>query len=246
MTEKLTYVYVVVDRSGSMGSIRRAAWSGINEVIGAIQSNAAAAGGTTIASVIQFDSPEYGPVEWLYDHVDAVSLQPIAEAAYAPRGSTALYVALKAVLVKGESQRTTDDTGFLVTVISDGEENASTEIDGKTIKAEIARLEATKKWTFAYMLANVKIGDVQRDLGAQLGSTRNFAATQIGTATASHAMADAVGTYMSSTRSSGQTSSDSFYDDAEAEREKRASQAAKDPKPLDAISRVIGRRDAKP
>ena len=66
----------------------------------------------------------------------------------------------------------------LVTVITDGEENSSTEYDGKAIKALVEELKG-KGWVFAYIGANQDVEKVAATISVT--NVMNFAATDHGT-----------------------------------------------------------------
>ena len=66
----------------------------------------------------------------------------------------------------------------LVTVVTDGYENASKEYDGKAIKALVDELKA-KGWVFAYIGANQDAKAVSKSLG--IVNALNFEATVCGT-----------------------------------------------------------------
>ena len=67
----------------------------------------------------------------------------------------------------------------LVTVVTDGYENASKEYSGKAIKALVDELKA-KGWVFAYIGANQDVEAVAATIS--ITNVLNFEATSIGTA----------------------------------------------------------------
>ena len=70
----------------------------------------------------------------------------------------------------------------LVTIITDGYENASTEYDRTSVKALTEKLDK-QGWTFAYIGANQDAQAVSHELGIK--NAMNFQATVCGTATMS-------------------------------------------------------------
>lgn len=201
---KKTYVAIIVDRSGSMGSIRRQAWEGLNQQIRTIKENAEK-GGDTKVTIVQFDN-EY---EVLRNNVIADEIHEVDESEYQPRGSTALLDAIGKTVTLLEAQEQTEDTGFLVITISDGEENASTLWDSRKLKSKIKELEATDKWTFSYMLANIDMREMSANLGIFHGNSYGFVSTNVGTAQGYSTLTNSMDSYMTS-RSAGVRSVKTF------------------------------------
>src|SRR5574338_1175969 len=83
--KKLTYVALVVDRSGSMSTIQRETFNSINERIKQLKKTGGK-GGKTFVSYIQFDDV----IETVYDKIPHTKLVEITEDQYAPRGYTSL------------------------------------------------------------------------------------------------------------------------------------------------------------
>jgi uncharacterized protein YegL len=204
VNKKKTYVTIVIDRSGSMSGIQKQTVNGINEQINVIRL-AANKGGDTEATIIKFDTV----VEHVVTDVKAENLIDWTDADFVPRGGTAMYDATWAALNHLKTKEETDDTGYLVCVISDGEENASVEVSQDILSKEIKRLEATGKWTFAYMLANQDIHSVSAKLNTSLGNMRGFASTVSGSAVAYSANAASVNNYLD-LRSKGFTATSNF------------------------------------
>jgi len=158
-----THVAIVLDRSGSMGSIRKQALENYNEQIQQMKENAKDQ--DIFCSLVTFNGEVY---EHLWDK-PAAELEEADENAYVPSGGTAMYDAL-GYTIKKLKETTTDDgnTAYLIVVISDGAENASkyfgvpyslNEADLKLfsktgrsdLKVLIEDCQTTSKWTFSYM-----------------------------------------------------------------------------------------------
>jgi len=203
---KQTYIALVIDRSGSMSDVRDAAYTGINEQLNSIRLNAKK-GGKTFVTYIQFDNV----IETLFDQITAEKVQDITYSDFEPRGSTAMLDAVGQAIDEFRKTVTeTDDTGYLVVVISDGYENASQKETYASLAEKIKQCEATGKWTFTYMLSNVDLATVIDKLGASVGNVSGFVSTAAGTAAAWTTNAASSVNYMNS-RASGVTSSKGFY-----------------------------------
>jgi hypothetical protein len=204
--KKVTYVALVVDRSGSMSTVAEAAFSGINEQLDTLK-HQGDKGGDTFVTYIQFDSV----IDLVFDKKPAKDLTPITRDQYIPRGSTAMYDAVYTAINRlKDGVKQTKDTGFLVVVISDGEENASREVTSQQLADEVKSLQATGKWTFAYMLSNQDLTTVREKLGLSANNMASYASTAMGTQSAFRNMAVNTANYMT-LREQGTTSTMNFY-----------------------------------
>lgn len=206
---KKTYIALVVDRSGSMNSIRKEAYEAINEQIAQIKANAHLTGDTYV-TYVQFD----GTVETVFDKRPVSELEAITWDQYNPRGSTAIRDAVgHTVSVLKSGVEETDDTGYLVVLISDGEENASKEYSPAAIKTLMDALRETKKWTFSYMLSGRTVEQMQdfgRSFAVPTANMATFTADSAGMKSASLRVANSIGMY-SMKRSAGETFDSEFY-----------------------------------
>lgn len=147
---KRVHNLIILDESGSMQSIYQPALTGVNETLQTIrEAQKEHENQTLFVSLIAFDSGHYNQI---YNHIAAEKAIDITQEQYRPGGCTPLYDAmgrsineLRPNVVKGDI--------VLVTVITDGYENASREYNGKAIKNLV---ETMKKegWVFTYIGAN--------------------------------------------------------------------------------------------
>merc|ERR1719499_2133813 len=73
---------------------------------------------------------------------------------YHTEGSTALLDAIGKMLVSLEKNMENQDVQVLVLIITDGEENASSEWTKTSVKSLVSRLEEEKGWKFIFSAAN--------------------------------------------------------------------------------------------
>jgi hypothetical protein len=137
-----TEVVVVLDRSGSMGSIMKSTVEGFNTFINE-QKNAE---GEAFVTLVQFD--DRYEINYQSKPVNEVA-DLIAGETFKPRGMTALHDAIGKTINELKTDR---DVTFVI--ITDGEENSSREYKGEAIKKMIQTMETDKKWKFVYMGAN--------------------------------------------------------------------------------------------
>lgn len=148
---------IILDESGSMESIKNLIISGFNELTQSI---------TTIAKdnpdqdhFVSFVSFNSNGIKWHMDKVPVDNLNTINEGNYKPAAMTPLYDTMGTTLHKLEDDLSaTKDCHILVTVLTDGLENASREYDGKAIKALVERLKKGN-WTFTYIGADHHVDD---------------------------------------------------------------------------------------
>lgn len=188
---KKTYVAIVLDRSGSMSSIHKQTVEGINEQLRALKDNADK-GGDTLVSLVQFDTQ----IETVFDNVNAKELKYLTEGDFQPRGGTAMYDGIWNAINLLKSKEQTDDTSYLICVISDGQENASQEISQQILSDEIKKLQSGN-WVFTYLLSNVDIHAVQQALDIKNSSIAIYNSSVAGAAYSYTANATSTVNYMS-------------------------------------------------
>ena len=148
MRTDLTDITMVIDRSGSMQSIRTDAEGGINSFIEQQKQEP----GEANVTLVQFDTD--------YEFVHSgVPIKQVPAFKLVPRGSTALLDAVGRAInetgarlaVIDESQR----SGLVVFVIvTDGEENSSREFTRDQIRKMVEHQQSAYKWQFTFLAAN--------------------------------------------------------------------------------------------
>ena len=148
-TKHQVHNLIILDESGSMESIKNTIIEGFNEIVQTVKG-------------IEKEFPEQehfislvtfnGLGQKLLHFIDPVSrLEQIDEKRYRPDASTPLYDAMGYSFAK--MRQVTDnlaDYNVLVTILTDGEENASTEYTGLAIKQLIDELKLNRR-TFTYI-----------------------------------------------------------------------------------------------
>lgn len=171
---KKTQVFnvIILDRSGSMECIRRAAVEGFNETLAGIKKAQEKFSDTQehYVSLVTFCSCE---TKHVFDKTSVVDARPLKMEDYQPCCSTPLYDAMGITLTAMRKHvKEIEDSVVLVTIITDGMENASHEYNGKTIKELVERLRG-EGWTFTYMGTNQDSVEVAMKLSIR--NSRNFA-----------------------------------------------------------------------
>ena len=117
-------------------------------------------------------------VKTVYECVPVDEVKELTAETYCPDCCTALYDAM-GISLNALRKKVAEDDKVLVTVVTDGYENASKEYSGKAIKALVDELKE-KNWIFAYIGANQDVEAVAATIS--ITNVLNFEATNIGTA----------------------------------------------------------------
>ena len=152
---KRIFNLIILDESGSMYGLEKMCVDGVNETIQTIK-NASQANPDQkqMFSFITFSGRAMGElpirVKTYLEEITNVDEFPVT--AYAPNGCTPLFDAMGIALTELE-KKVTDDDIALVTVITDGYENASRMYSQKAIQNLVSRLDE-RGWVFTYIGAN--------------------------------------------------------------------------------------------
>ena len=152
--EKKIKVYnvIILDKSGSMSSIARQAIDGVNETIGSIKSaQEKNPNQEHTVTLVAFCGCE---LKTIYDNVPVAEVKTLTDKDYRPCCMTPLYDAVGTTISRVHALKSSDaDSLALVTVITDGYENASHEF---TLAAISALIESYKEqgWQFTYIGAD--------------------------------------------------------------------------------------------
>lgn len=171
---------IIVDESGSMNCIYQPAITGINETLQTIrEAQKEHENQEHIVWLVTFDT---GHFKQIYANTPAEKAKDITSEQYRPCGGTPLYDAMGKSINQLRQMVTADDV-VLVTVITDGYENASCEYNGKAIKALVEEMKG-KGWVFTYIGANQDVEAVAASMSIdnhlgfvedQTGATDMFA-----------------------------------------------------------------------
>ena len=177
-TKTQVFNVVILDKSGSMESIRQAAIDGFNETLAGIQKAQEKYASTQdhFVSLLTFCDCEK---KYVFDKVPAKEARKLTMEDYEPCCCTPLYDAMGFTLITMRNfVKSVDDAVVVVTIITDGYENASKEYTGVAVKKLVEELKSDG-WTFTYMGANQDSVEVAFSLSIR--NSRNFDATAGGT-----------------------------------------------------------------
>lgn len=165
---------IILDESGSMYSIKKEAIDSVNETVQTIRSaEKKNEDQEHFVSLVTFNND----VKMVYDCVPSAEVRELTSETYRPDCCTALYDAMGMSLNALRSKVAEVDR-VLVTVVTDGYENASREYSGGAIKALVDELKG-KGWVFAYIGANHDVEQVAATIS--ITNTMRFQSTPLGT-----------------------------------------------------------------
>ena len=189
MNSNLTEIVCIVDRSGSMSSVREDAVAGFNSFLGDQKKQP---GDANITLVLFNDGYEV-----VHDGRPIAGVDPLNDQTYVPDGCTALLDAVG---------RSIDDVGkrlaatpederpgkVIVAILTDGLENASTDYTRERVFEMISHQHETYSWEFIFLAANQDAIAEGGKIGIKSDNSMNFAASGEGTKEACLCMSDAV------------------------------------------------------
>ena len=165
---------VIIDESGSMQSIKKEAIDSVNETVQTIRSaQKKHEEQEHYVSLVTFNDD----VKTIYECVPVDEVKELTNETYHPDCCTALYDAM-GISLNALRKKVAEDDKVLVTVVTDGYENASKEYSGKAIKALVDELKG-KGWVFAYIGANQDVESVAATIS--ITNVMNFETTSVGT-----------------------------------------------------------------
>lgn len=167
---------IILDESGSMSSIEKQAIDGVNETVQTIRAaQKKHPEQEHLVSLVSFNSDA---VKTIYDKVEAERVEELTDKQYIPSCCTPLYDAMGNA-INALRKSVADEDAVLVTIITDGYENASTEYNGPAIKKLVESMKS-KGWLFTYIGANQDVEAVASTIS--ITNTLSFAANVQGTA----------------------------------------------------------------
>lgn len=154
------HVVIILDRSGSMGSIREATVKGINQLIEDTQKIP----GEGTWTLIQFDdhASAKGAGESfphvVFEQVPDRRMPRLEVQSYLPRGGTALVDAVCASIERMKekvlSSLDPSKERVMLVIVTDGQENASREYTSERLRELTAECQSKYGWQFIYLGAN--------------------------------------------------------------------------------------------
>ncbi len=157
-------IEMLIDRSGSMSSMRDEMLSGINYYLKKLKDEKMA-GSITIRT---FDTES---LDTVYENVNIEKALLLTDSDFMPRSGTPLYDSIGTILGKIPLD---EKVGTVFVIVTDGQDNASSEETKESISKRISALEKEQNWLIMYMGANQDAWAVGSGLGLSSGKSLNF------------------------------------------------------------------------
>ena len=168
---------IILDKSGSMSSIARQAIDGVNETIGSIRSaQEKNPDQEHIVTLVAFCGCE---MKAIYDNVPVSEVKTLTDKDYSPCCMTPLYDAVGMTITRVHALKSKNSESLaLVTIITDGYENASHEYSLAAIRSLIESYKE-QGWQFTYIGADHDVEQVAFTL--HIDHSLKFEKTSAGT-----------------------------------------------------------------
>jgi len=215
MKDNLTDISLVLDRSGSMDSVKMDTIGGFNEFLKAQK----AAPGEAAMTLAQFDH-EY---EIVHNGINIQDVPKLTEESFVPRGQTALLDAIgRTINATGARLAALPEdkrpSKVIFVILTDGEENNSTEFTSARVKAMIQQQTEVYNWDFVFLGANQDAMYTGAAMGIHANNSMSYEADRAGTTHAFRSVSDNMRSY----REGAQGMKTHFFSDADREKQKKS------------------------
>ena len=163
-------VLFLLDRSGSMQSIKSDAIGGFNNYVETL----ARENPKSTITLITFDTMS---VDTVIDNQPVTKAEPLTDRTYEPRGGTPLLDAIGGavdVLTKASGKNKA------LVILTDGQENSSREYTKDAVRKLLDEKQEKDNWLIIYLGANQDSFHEASQLGIGAGTAMNFAANSAG------------------------------------------------------------------
>ena len=189
MTNNITELVFILDRSGSMAGLESDTVGGFNSMISKQKKES----GKCFVSTILFDNIS----EVLHDRVELSEIKPMTDKDYSVRGCTALLDAVGSAIhhVKNihkyaRKEDVPAHTMFVIT--TDGYENASHVYTAEKVKSMIEKQTKKAGWEFLFLGANIDAVSTAQSFGIGADRAVNYNCDSKGTVLNYDVMSEAI------------------------------------------------------
>lgn len=171
-----TFVYFILDETGSMSGVRDATIDGFNEYVNGLRKDKK---GKYFLSLIKFESPK---IETIYSDVNVNDVPDLTRETYAPGGMTNLNDAIGVTLTR-MAETFSDNkkkSNVLVVIMTDGHENASTEWRDTNALGELITRQEESGWTITFLGANMDAQKVSRAYNIDSSNAKSYSVQNMG------------------------------------------------------------------
>lgn len=183
MKHDYTHIAVILDRTGSMESIREDTIGGFNAFV----NQQKAEPGVVTLTLVQFDSQD--PYEVIHKFKALAAVPALTRETFVPRASTPLLDAMgrgindleKSLTEMKEEEK---PSRVVMVIITDGQENSSCEFQKDQIATMIEEKQSQAAWQFLFLSADLAAIDDALASGIRADATICFSPSAQGTAAA--------------------------------------------------------------
>lgn len=185
-------IIFILDRSGSMDSIKSSTIEGFNKFL----TDQKKIKGEAVISLYQFDDK----FDIIYENEDIQKAPLLNNKTFVPRGMTSLYDAIgKTINNVGERLRKTRESQrpdkVIFVVLTDGQENNSTDYNAKKISEMIKHQTEKYNWQFVFLGANQDAVLSARTMGMSVGNSLTFKANTKGVTASYDSLSNNIASY---------------------------------------------------
>ncbi|MBN2448921.1 MAG: VWA domain-containing protein [Lentisphaeria bacterium] len=218
MRKGYTHIAVILDRTGSMESIRDDTIGGFNAFLAQQKQEP----GQATLTLVQFDTQD--PYEVIHRCVPLADVPPLTRETFVPRASTPLLDAMgrgindleKSLADMPEDAR---PERIVLVIVTDGRENSSREFRKDQIAKMVREKQERDAWQFVFLSADMGAIHDAMDLGVRGVAAMAFVGTAEGTASAWASVSASCADYRSARRADA-SFTDADRDAQEAARKK--------------------------
>lgn len=204
-TPKTIHVTFLIDRSGSMESIRSDVIGGFNSLLHEQQEQE----GDCLLTVHQFDGSGF---DTIFRAMDIHEVRDATSNDFKPRGNTPLYDAIGWAITEATvRQEQNKNEQPLFVILTDGHENASKEYRQFQI-AELIAAKEKEGWIFSYLGANQDAFAVGGNIAVAAAATQNFVPDSYGTQAVLASTSQAIGSARVRSSKGMRVNSTNLYD----------------------------------
>lgn len=164
------HVSLILDKSGSMSSVREKTISGVNEYFQTLKNDSNT---DYTVDVVLFDTA----VKNLYKNTPLSEVKPLTQEDYVPNDGTALYDAACSTITSREG---TIDSKWIVVIMTDGEENSSKQYTEQQFGDYVKLCKAIGNVQFVFLGANQDAFAKAQKWNIPKGNVADFNSTPTG------------------------------------------------------------------
>jgi uncharacterized protein YegL len=190
MNNNLTEMVFILDMSGSMYSLTDDTIGGYNTLLNEQKAKEGEANVTTVLFNHNYTV--------LHDRVNIKEVKELTTLEYTPMGNTAMLDAvgntIQSIGQKLANMHEEERPGnVVVTIITDGMENASREFNWQQIQSMIKEQREKYSWIFTFIGANIDVMDISQRMGIDSRLAKSYTASKVGTGSVYKAMSKTLG-----------------------------------------------------